>query len=319
MANQRPWTYLVNPIISVTDGSYRLAVRVSNVHLEALKSKAGDPFFDALILSYEPLNTELNETYSLWKAQGGSQLGQTLSLSNLLLLLKGTKIKQWDIAIQGVYDNTTQQYKSLLPHGRAIFQHGTQTDILTAVHTLAGVSAKFPALQTTSTDVASFYTQLQTAFDAQKKGITTTKTSSGAVEAARVAMCIGQYANLGALIQKYAADTHQVEPYFDLAALRDGSQVLFTGSIKPDTFKNILVHTFAPGDELKLSAEGSSINLQFYLAAQKEEAPNGTLVVVPAGQTLTAAASQLGAAGNRFLNVHNADGINKGEWTVEFV
>jgi hypothetical protein len=318
MATQKPWMFTQNPFLNVTGESYRLAVRISTYHLGAISKNAGNPFFDGLIKPFAPLQTTLAAAYSNWRSQSGSQQGETLQVTQLLKLLSGTKIKKWDIAIQGVYDNSSPDYKKLLPNNRAPFQAGTQQDRITAVSSLVETIGSDAALAAVKTDANSFLADIQTAITSQKGTIAGTKTNSDAVEAARVAMCIGMYANLGALMQQNAAMPENIEPYFDLSAIRSGAQVVFTGETKPLETENIFKHTFLPGDKLLLKNEGVT-ELQFFLAAQKDDAPGSGVVILAAGQQTIADVSNMAKPGNTYFNVLNSDAINIGEWTVEFV
>ncbi len=318
MSFQRAWIYAINPMLSVTAGWYRLAVRISTFHLQRLQTKAGDPVYDAMIERYTPLHTQLITAYNAWKGQGESQLGQTLDFTNLLLLLRSSKIKKWDIAIQNIYDDTTSQYKALLPNRRTPFQTGKQNDILSAVEVLAQATAKDPKLAAINAEITEFYNDLQKAFDNQKQSIGTTSLTSAALEKARTGMCVGQYANLGGIIQANAADEDAIMYFFDQLALREGTQVIFTGSIKQLTFKNILVHTYAAGDKMLLENEGLTEEW-FYLGSSKDAKPGDKYVKVAPGESLTVNAEELGDLANRYLNVYNPNADGKGEWTVEFV
>jgi hypothetical protein len=318
MANQRPWAFTQNPFTTVTNGSYRTAVRIAIYHLGAISKNAGDAFFDPLIALFTPLENALQEAYNKWKAQGGSQQGQTLQVTQLLQLLSSTKIKKWDIAIQAVYDNTTPQYKALLPNGRGPFQVGSQDDRITAVAALVAAIGDDNSIKTVKNDAAAFLTDIQTALLAQKGGIAGTKTNSDAVEAARVAMCTGMYANLGGMMQHFAANPHNIDQYFDLTAIRSGAQVLFTGETKPLENENIFKHTFHAGDGLLLRNEGVT-ELKFFLAAQKKDGPSASAISLGAGKQITITATDLGDLSNTFFNVQNVDTVNVGEWTVEFV
>ncbi len=316
MANQRPWIFTQNPFLNATENSFRLAIRISNTHLAALKKQVGDPFFDALIASYEPLDTALNNAYNAWKTSNSAQQGETFSLNQLYRLLSSSKIRQWDIAVQNIYGQNTPQYKALLPKRREPFQHGSQTDRKTAVKTFSESLNGDAALAAVKTDVDNFYQQLSEVLSNQKGEKRSTSVSSQLVEKTRVAMCTGQYANLGALMQKYAETPEIIESFFDLAAIRSGAQVLFTGDTKPQEHENIFKHTFFANDTVRLENEGVT-DLKFYLADSKNAPLNGTVVSVPAGETVTVPVTQLGNATNTFLNVHNPDNINKGEWKVE--
>ncbi len=317
MAVQKPWSFTQNPFKNATSDSYKLAVRISTYHLAALVVKAGDPFFDELIASYTPLHNALDAAYNNWKAQGGTQQGETLQLTQLLALLS-TQIKKWDITIQGVFDNTTPDYKKLLPNKRIPFQQGSQTQRIAAVSALAINLDGIVPLATLKTEVQAFEESLNNTLQAQKGNMSATKTESEAVEAARLAFCTGMYANMGALMQKYAALPEKIDQYFDLAAIRSGAQLVFTGDTKPLQHENIFKHTFQANDKLELKNEGNT-SLTFYLAPQKNDIAGANTVIVPAGTAQTINVNSLGSLTNNYFNVYNPDEINKGEWTVEFV
>lgn len=316
MATSKPWIYAQNTFLNVTSESYRLAVRISTYHLGALQSQAGEKFFDDLIEAFEPLHEALITSYDNWKSTSGTQQGKTLNINQLLSLLSGSKIRSWDISIQNVYAIDTPEYKSLLPNRRTPFQTGTQTDRLSAIDALSQAIGADAALATVKTDVDAFYTLLSTALNQQKGSIASTKSKSDTLEAARVAMCIAQYSDLGALMQKYATTPENISQYFDLIAIRSGSQVIFTGDTKALQHENVLKHTFSATDTVRLENEGPT-DLQFYLSAAKDDGPGATTVTVAAGQEVSALITQLGSVANTFLNVYNTSAIAKGEWTIE--
>ena len=118
MANQRHWIFTGNPFLNSTENSFRLAIRISNTHLAALKKQAGDTFFDALISSYEPLDAALNNAYNAWKTSGGSQQGETLNLNQLYQFLSSTKIRQWVSLFKMFMARIHPSIKALLPKRR---------------------------------------------------------------------------------------------------------------------------------------------------------------------------------------------------------
>jgi len=319
MATSTPWIFLQNPILNATDNSYRLAVRISTYHMGALQKKAGDTFFDGLITTYTTLHNAFITAYNSWKSQTGLQQGQTLNVAQLLRLLSNTKAGKWDRNVQDVYDKTTPTYLGLFPNGRSPFQQGNQTDRIAAVKALSTGIGSDASLATVKADVDAFYTLISTALTTQKGAISGTKTASDTAEATRVTMCIGQYANLGALIQHYAATPNNINQYFDLAAIRNGQQVLYTGDTQPLESETIVEHTFVATDGLKLENEGDT-DLQFYLAAAKNAAPGALVVTVPAHTTTQVTAADLGdVATLKFLNVYNHNTTTKGDWTIEFI
>lgn len=319
MPFQRSWIFSINPMLSVTNGWYRLAIRVSTFHIDRLSTRTAQPLYEAMLQSYQPKHDALIVAYKRWREQGNSQLGQTLDLNNLLMLLSSTKIARWDNAIQVQFDTKTSTYKTLLPHRRAPFQGGQQEEILSAVEVLGTAAKDHPELGGLSGEILDFYALLKAAFDTQKEGIGNTSLSSQEVEKARVEMCVAQFANLGGIIQANPADSDAICYFFDQLALREGTQVLYTGSSKPSKAKNILVHTFAPGDHLKLEVESGG-EQWFYLASKKDGMPEGGAVIkVAGGEVKTVAAEELGDLTHRYLMVYNPNSEGKGEWVVEFV
>lgn len=317
MAVQKPWSFTQNPFKNATSDSYKLADRISTYHLAALVKMAGDPFFDGLIASFTPLQINLRNAYNAWKAQSGSQQGETLQLNQLLELLSST-IKKWDITIQNVFDNTSPDYKKLLPTYRIPFQSGSQSQRIAAVAALGINLEGIVALQALRTEVLDFENQFKTTLQIQKGNLFATKTVSEAVNAARIVACIGMYANLGDLMKKYADHPEKIDQYFDLAAIRSGAQLVFTGDTKPLQHENIFKHTFQANDKLELKNDGVT-ELTFYLAAQKNDSPGTTVITLQAGTAQTININTLGSLSNLFFNVFNSDTVNKGEWTVEFV
>ena len=315
---KRPWIYLINPMLVATDESYRLAVRISTWHDSALLAASADPYFMALYNIYHPLHLSLVAKYDAWRAQIGLQQGATLNLNQKLNTLSGTKIQEWDIDIQNVYPQGTPQYMALLPNRRTPFQHGTQNDRIQAVQSLSNAIGADPALAAVKADVDAFYTLANNALTAQKGSITVTKTKSDTVETARLPMCVQQYADLGDLIKKYAADPSLANQYFDEEAIRNPQQVLFTGTVKKLKAKTIVKRTFEASVNLKLENPGVTV-LKFYLAQVKGAQPGAVFVTLNPGEQQTVPVTALGDIANTYLMVFNPDAINDGNYVVEVV
>ncbi|MBI5217334.1 MAG: hypothetical protein HY958_00190 [Bacteroidia bacterium] len=323
---KRTWIYIINPMLTATDGSYLSAMNLSVFHDSALYAVNTDPFFGPLYTAYHPIHLALKTAFDAWTAQGHTQSGQTLNLTQLLDLLSGSKIDQWDIAIQAVYNKKTPQYKALLPHRRIPFQGGKQLERMEAVKDLGVNLAGISALASVKTAVDAFYTQLDGANTAQKAGKTSTGAHSDALETARVNMCNAQYANLGALINHFSAAPENIAAYFDLKTIRKAGQVHFIGHIKPRQVHAVVKHTFDADDEVKLENTGTT-ELQFGLMQTKDakhaldaftHTTHKTITLKP-GEQQTLLASSLGDLTYTFLMVYNPHTVEKGEFTVELV
>ena len=112
----KDWKFLIDPFLVATRDSYIVAMKISTFHDSALANVSTDPFFGPLYTAYHPLHIAYKTAYDAWVSQGHTQMGETLNLDQLLRLLSGSKIDQWDVAIQNVYSKKTPQYMALLPH-----------------------------------------------------------------------------------------------------------------------------------------------------------------------------------------------------------
>jgi hypothetical protein len=223
------WMRLNNFFLLATASSYRLSVRISKKHFSALQmaGATADPFFVTMLGTYTPLHNALIVAYDNWLAQNGAQQSQTLSVAQLLRVLSGTKAENWMVAVKPIYGKTTIRFKQLFPALKTPFQTGGQQARIDAVKAFSISIGTDALLATVKTDVDVFYTLLNNAHTLQKGSITNTGNMSETVELARVAMCVAQLANYGGLLQKYASHPETVGNYFDVAALRNGTQVLF--------------------------------------------------------------------------------------------
>lgn len=313
----KTWIHAQNTFLNATDNSFLNAMAISTYHNSALAAALGDPFILDLFNSFNPLHLNLKTAYDTWISQGGMQQGETLNLRQLLELLSNTKIQQWDIKIQNIYPQNTPQYKKLLPGRRKPFQNGKQSERIHAVQALSQSIGDDKSLAEVKVDIDSFYEQIDSSHSQQKGSLSTSKNTSSDLEAARVAMCIGQFANLGALIQKYAATPEKIEQYFDLQAIRSSKQVLFTGHVKPGAVYTIVKHTFGEADEVILVNPGQA-PLKFYLASGKDMQPNSVFVSMGNGEQ-TVLASSLGKLTDTYLTVFNTDPSQIGEFNVEIL
>jgi len=316
---KRPWIYSINPFETATSNSYAKALKISTYHYDALAGVQTDPFFGPLYNTFAPLHTTLRTNFSNYTAQQGAQMSKTLSVNQFLDLLSNTKVKQWDISTQGVHPQGTPAYKNLFPHFRVPFQQGTQLERINAVKTLSLALTGDTALATTKTDVDNFYAQLDAANNTQKSSKSATASNSDKVETARINVCIAMYANLGAMIQKFASTPEVIADYFDLASIRSGSQVDFTGHLKPLHSHNVCKHTFSTEDIITVK-NTSPVALQLFLGLTKTtEAkivlPSG-IVTIAANSEQAIPASSLGDLTHTNLIIYNPDANITAEWEV---
>ncbi len=312
------WSYLINPILNTTRNNYSKALQITNYHDSALFAHRNSPFILALYNFYHPIHEAFLEAYDAWDAQKGTKEGETLNLKQQLILLRKTKIIEWDIAIQHFYRRGTPRYKALLPKFRKPFQKGKQLVRIDAVAALSLAIGNDAALANVKADVDLFATQLSEANSTQKGSKSTKGTLSGELEQVRVAMCNAQYANLGGFIQEFSSHTKSIEAYFDLHAIRRHEQTFFAGHLKPKKAKVICKRTFMAEDKIIIVNHGTT-DLIFYLALLRANQTAEPYFVIHATSQATIFASELGDLKAKFIKVYNPNETEKGEYTFEIL
>lgn len=313
---KEPWQFAQNPIDNVTKGNYLKMLKISTWHINALKAKAGDAYYDALILDYDPLHIKYVNEYNKWDTSIGTHVGGTASFEELITLLSGTKAEDWDIAIQAVYRRDSPQYLALLPHYRKDFQSGSNESRVNAVKNLSTAIGTDAALAAVKASVDAFLLLLNNARSAQQGDLSETSDFSEDVEVARVDAAEGQYRDLGSLMNKFYKTPLAIEPFFDLANIRKAAQTEFTGTVKKGALKNIFKRTLAPTDQISLTNTGDVV-LKFAIVAEKNDAIGTVFIRVEPGEEETVPASALGnVPENKFLNVKNDDPALAGKFKI---
>ena len=315
---ERIWHYLDNSFLVVGERSYKRALIISNYHEAALVAAIlNDPDLEPLGLRYTPLHNNLVKEYNTWKNAGGQQSGSTLNLDQLMALVYG-KLDNWEPRIQVVHPKSTPRYKEIFPNGRKPFTKGKIDERIEAVNTLQTNIGTDAALVAVHTEVATYYTDLDTARDQQsgKKG--GKKTGSLVLSTAIEAAMVMQYRNLGALIDKFGETPELVAPFFDVQTIRERDQRVFTGTLDPSENEAVLKHTFLADDELRLKIEGNG-NARFYLGST-DNATNSNYIEIIGNHEQTITLSQFGVTdyhAHRFLTVVNQSITEKLKYLVE--
>lgn len=312
----KEWNFLINTFLIITVKSYRTAKKLGDYTLSALLSKDSDPAISLLAFNLEPFVTNFNTAYTNWLSKIGTQKSHTNELSNNLKLLSSTKIKQWDIAVQGQYIEGTSQYIAIFPNHRRPFQQGSQEDRMAACEALSLALTGIVPLASTKADVDAFIDTLKANFVTQKGSLSNTGSNSDALDAARQAMCIEMYGVLGQLMSIYKADPSDVRPFFDLETIRNHEQTLFRGTLNANEIELVLTHTFIEGEQVKLANKGTT-TLRFALVPLSTSDIAGTTFVdlEPNSETVVLA-SELGNLANRFLKVLNTGNANNNKYSV---
>ena len=313
-----PWQYLINPIDSATEGNYSKALKITNFHFGALLSGVGTPFILTMKNSYEPFHLDFVTKHDNWITQEGSQGGETLNLKQMLRLLMGTKARQWDVGIQNVYDIKTVKYKAIMPHRRKPFQNGKQDDMIAAIKSMSNAIGTDADLADVKDDADLFYTQINEILLGQKGSISHTSFLSQSVDAARVAMAVAQYGNLGTFIHEYRATPQLAATFFDLNRIRNPHQALFTKELQALIAYCICKHTFGREDEVEIT-NPNSFALKFYLVELKTNKIGELFYLSEPGTKRRIKAAEMGDLSDKFVMVYNPSEDVVGEWEFELL
>jgi hypothetical protein len=315
----RPWLFLMNPILIVTENSNVLGIRISNFHDGALYNNTGNPFIAGLYATYHPIHQTYNTAFSTNKSKIGLQIGATNAFGLLINQLGNEKINAYDASIAVVYAKGTPQYIALLPNGHYPFQQGTQEERIAALATLSISIGSDAALETVQEAIDAFVLLLKAADTAQKSAFNAVVLAGNALEAARIAMANEQYANLGAMMKQFKTKPSLAAGYFDLVSIRKGKQIFYQKSAKKNSNKFIVQRTLLPDAEVELSNIGDTV-LRFYLSDRKTGAIGTVFIELAPDEVKTVSASELGDVTLlHFLMVFNQDMVTTGNFTVEFL
>ncbi len=199
--------------------------KIATDHLAKLKAKVGpaDALDADIMACRDRVNVamaEFSRTWSEWQNLDASYGAKTDVLQGLLAELSATQIRQWDVAIQGVYLDDTPEYAELLPAGRGPFQSAAIEEKVQAVKTLGERLGKFSQLSVLKKTVKDFHTKLKTARDTQKGEEGGRDSASNDAETARVELAAALFANVGRLMEKHSKESYRIEDYYDLALIR---------------------------------------------------------------------------------------------------
>lgn len=316
---KQPWRYVQNVFDNVTKGNYLLMLKISTWHINALKAKAGDPYYDALIADYQPLHDAVVAEYNKWSTSKGTHVGGTASFEDLLEELSGIKAEDWDVAIQAVYRRDTPKYLALLPNYRGPFQKGSRDARVNAVNNLITAIGTDAALAALKAQVVTFLGLLNAARTAQQSALSNTGDFSEDVEVVRIAAAEGQYRDLGSLMNKFYQTPTAVEPFFDLLNIRKASQTEFTATIKKEVLENIFKRTLEPDAELRFTNIGDAA-LKLAMLPEKNDPIGAVFLLLQPGEEEIVPASSLGnVPSSKYLNVKNDNASLDGKITVEIL
>ena len=215
------YRYLLNPFMAVTTGNFKRALIMGRDHRDKLGSYA---VTDAELQSlYQEMNvayTQFEAAYANVHANEAVYRGHTQILEELMQELMSQKIREWDIAIQGVFLDNTAQYKMLLPNNRKPFQQGAYELRISAVRTLEQLLGNFAELSMVRDAVSSFLLKINKARTRQQEIEALDSSVRQELEAHRVELCLVMHRVFTSLVAKHYRNTKEVERYYEMKYLQ---------------------------------------------------------------------------------------------------
>ena len=314
---KRIWIYLQNPYLTCTKKNFKKAVKISSYTDARLFIKIADPFYAALYAAYHPLHLALLQAYNVWKAQGGTQKGSTVSILDLLAELNPGKSGLWNRAVQLLHPIGSAIYVAIFPKKMKSFYNGTKLERINAVAQLEIALKGKVGLEATLADVTTFSDKLTAADTAQSGSVGTTTTASEDVEKARVAAMVMLYSILGQCIGHLAATPNLITVLFNLSVIRNKLQTIFMGALKIAGFETIVQRSYELTDTIDASSDGNT-ELGFYMAENPNEGPDGyTVIHVLSTKTRSIGIPEfLNNTTNTFLCVVNLSNTLAGHYNV---
>ena len=314
---KQTWLYLQNPFVNCTKRNYKKSVKISTYTDAQLLAKSGDAFFAALYADYHPLHLLLVAAYNVWKTQGGTQKGSTVSLKDLFKKLSPGKIGIWDRAVQVFFEAGSALYLAIFPKGHRNFQKGTKLERINAGAQLELALTGVFGLETTLADVTSFSDKLVTANTSQSGNVGRTNSTSDEVVTERLNAMGMLYQILGQCMSRFWATPKVITVLFDLNTIRNTLQTIFTGGVKKSAFATINQRTYELSDTIDATNDGVSL-LGFYLAENPGDGPmEYTVIPVISTKTDTLKISQfINNTTNNFLSVINLSDTLAGHFSV---
>ncbi|MDX2081111.1 MAG: hypothetical protein SFU53_10030 [Terrimicrobiaceae bacterium] len=217
------WKYVSNQFAVATENNFKKMFSLSADHDSRLDARKAEPGIAPLYVRFHPIAEAYSAAYIAWDAAGGTGEGETASVQSQLNLLSSTKVRQWDVQTQGVFDAKSPTYKSIWPDGRGPLQDGTIEQRIAAVKSLHDRmlphAATLPAVLLA--DVLGFHTGIVALRNEQQGQQGAVAALSTALESARQSTATMMYGNLGVLMDLYRENPAAIEDFWDLSLIRE--------------------------------------------------------------------------------------------------
>ncbi len=225
MRTHERWSFSNNPFINAKL-SYEDWNVLGSDHLSKLENKKDShPMLEHIYDNYKEVYEVYLSQYKNWKLAKQYWQAETLEVDNLLEELSSKWIKNWDMRIQLVFDDTSPEYTSLLPNKRSPFQRTRRDERIVEVGTLIRSLSNYSSLSDLRQEVTNFYQTFKAKRDHQQKREQAVRDASTSLKQAAEKLGIATYRNVGNLIAIYAEEPNQLLNFFKLDLIRSVKRV----------------------------------------------------------------------------------------------
>ena len=217
----RPYRFFINPFLSITRTSNRIALTVGVDHHAKLVGGQADPDIAELLLSFKPVLDAFISVNSNLNGVLGGYKARTQNVEELFETVNSEKLAYWEGQIFYFYPKGTVKATELFPKKRRPFQQGTYEQRIQAIKTLGNVCAATPNLAAVGANILAFHTQIESARVAQQSdGEAAVAAQRSLRETARLLLCEELFGNMAALMHKFRKNPEAVGDFFEMELLR---------------------------------------------------------------------------------------------------
>lgn len=318
---------LRNQFDNATKGNFKRMIMAAADHFDKLKQAAlSNPDIDTIYQAALPAYQKYTNKYQQITSNSALYQGHTQLFEEKILELRSTLIRKWDVIIQYEYDETSAQYKMLLPNGRMPFQTGAYELRLSAVSSLlANVQAMNNPNFANLVQMTNAW--LQQAYDlrAKQQGFEATdsllrqeiendrKALANAMHLVFFQLCVNFYPNLA-----------QVETFYEWkyfkAAVSNTSANGITKTVSVPAANKVTADVNNYQDNTNINVENKGdVVIETWISASENSPAPVDVSFVNVGESANFIASELsdGTSPMKFLILNNKDANNNGKVALE--
>jgi len=321
----RKWFFLYNPFLNATRNSRKKMNIIDSHQWGALDNDKADPNIAPLHARYEPAHTNWGGLYATWIAKKGLWHGKGLIIDKLINDLTPGKLDDWEAEAVVTVGKTSNAYQTAFAGGRAPYSGIAKDQIIANVKALAERLEPFAALDTLRSKVEAYHQLMKEGRDAQQAAKQASKNANDAIEVARIALAKLLYGNLGLLMDIHRDNPDNIGQYFPLEVIRKGTESeeeeeetpidTKMDNVAPATQKSAYNGNFTGVISVQIINTGT-VALVFFLTPNENDPAGPTVVIVPAGKTVTKPITAFGDPTHQWMNVRNDDGATAGEFAL---